>query len=149
MLRLVGPRSFRSLNRTTMPNCGHCGQNTIGLLAKWWSFESAPARCRACGGQSYVARAGTSTLYAVVMTVVPCGAVIASIFAASFWPLIIGAALMVSFLVADAVKFLRLPMLPTVASEVAEASRAERLGLAILLCAGVAVVIAYWVHRAV
>ncbi len=38
-----------------MYQCPHCRELGISLLAKLWSGSSSPAKCRHCGGLSYVA----------------------------------------------------------------------------------------------
>ena len=39
---------------TAMYVCPHCNGVTIPLLAKLWSGSSSPAKCKNCGGLSYV-----------------------------------------------------------------------------------------------
>jgi hypothetical protein len=126
-----------------MAICPHCNQNTIGVHAKSWSSASHPAKCRSCGGLSYISNThGTAAGRAVLL--VPCIA----IFTASLWPLAIGAILAVALVAYDARAFYRQPMLPTVEPAVDEARRWERVGLTIMLVIGVAIAIAYGVSRA-
>jgi hypothetical protein len=131
-----------------MATCGHCGQNTIGIHAKSWSSAAHPAKCRACGGLSYITNThGTAAGRAAVL--VPCVAIIAAVFTSSLWPLVAGAVAVVVLLSYEAVAFYRLPMVPTAQSEVLEAQRWERIGLVFLFVVAAGIVIAYGASRAV
>lgn len=132
-----------------MASCGHCGKDTIGLFAKWRSFPSSPAGCPECGQLSYAPPERTGAAEALLTTLVPCVSLIAWLYTGSLWPLFAGAAMLVAELAWNVWKFHRLPMLPTSPGAIAEARRAERIGLLILLFLGLAVVAAYWLHRSV
>lgn len=125
-----------------MAVCPHCHQNTIGVHAKSWSSASHPAKCRDCGGLSYISNThGTAVGRAAVM--VPCIAILVAIFTSSLWPLAIGVVLAIALVAYEARAFYLQPMLPTAEPAVGEARRWERAGLAILLVIGVAIAIAY------
>jgi hypothetical protein len=131
-----------------MALCPHCQQNTIGVHAKSWSSSAHPAKCRNCGGLSFIANThGTAAGRGVVL--VPCIAILGAIIAGAFWPLALGVALIVALLAYDARAFYLQPLLPTTEAAAGEARRWERLGLAIILLIGVAGIIAYGASRAV
>jgi hypothetical protein len=131
-----------------MAVCPHCQQNTIGVHAKSWSSAAHPAKCRDCGGLSFIANThGTTAGRAVVL--VPCIAILGAIIAGALWPLAVGGALIVVLLAHDARSFYLQPMLPTAEAATGQARRWERLGLAIILLIGVAGIIAYGASRAV
>jgi hypothetical protein len=131
-----------------MATCAHCGQNTIGVLAKWWSSAAHPAKCPKCSGFSYIANThGTAAGRAAAL--VPFVAIVAAIFIASLWPLVAGAVAVIALVSYEAVAFYRLPLLPTAQAETLEARRWERFGLAFLFVVAAGIVIVYGASRAV
>jgi lysylphosphatidylglycerol synthetase-like protein (DUF2156 family) len=131
-----------------MAICPHCRQNAIGVHAKSWSSASHPAKCRGCGGLSFIANTH-GTAAGRVVVVVPCIAIMGAIFTGALWPLAAGAALVVVLLAYDARAFYLQPMLATAEAAVGGARRWERLGVAIILLIGVVGVIAYGASHAV
>ena len=48
-----------------MYTCPVCGKRGIRIVAKWWAWPAAPARCRSCG-EYFAANAGHSQALIIV-----------------------------------------------------------------------------------
>ena len=132
-----------------MASCAHCGQDTIGILSKGWSFRAAPASCRACGGLSYLPAFPVSTRRAAFEGLGVVAAGIVALLLGSIWPLALWVVLTVLVLLVDVLRFLKTPMVATSPAQRDEAGRMERTGLLLMLAAGIAIVLGYWIYRSV
>jgi hypothetical protein len=63
-----------------MTSCPHCMKNGITLWAKFWSGSASPAKCKACGGLSYVHSKYRHGFQSAWPTVVTWLAIVFSIF---------------------------------------------------------------------
>src|SRR5712691_546398 len=81
-----------------MATCPHCKRNGISALGKWWSGSSGPAKCRSCGGLSYVETSQQTEIH-VKASALAFAAVIIAFFAANLWVAIAGFAVAASYYV--------------------------------------------------
>ena len=130
-----------------MALCPHCGTNSIGFHSKWWSSAAHPAKCKQCGGRSYIARTsfayGSAIVGGLIFSILP-----AILLTRSLW---VGALIIAAILAVvayDGLAFYRAPMLPTNSASSAEARRWEHVGLIIMAAVVCVVVAAFMVQRA-
>ena len=136
-----------------MAVCPHCGENGVGVIAKWWSTAALPAYCRLCDRPSYAARSGRAFVNGALDGVAG-GLVLASPLVLLFFPGSIRtamAALVCMFVLLIGTKivlFNRTPLVAASEATVREASQWARFGYVILGVTAVAVGLTVWITRA-
>ena len=131
-----------------MVACPHCAKDGVGVLAKWWSLAASPARCKNCGGLSYVAVSRGATIGRAAGVLIPVASVAVLVLAGWHWALLAIVAMLLSVLLAQAVLFYRTPLIPTSATEVGEARHWQLIGYVILGLVALGIGVWIWASRA-
>jgi hypothetical protein len=127
--------------------CPHCKVDTIGYFAKGGSSATEPAKCKQCGGLSFIANTH-GTAAGPALGLMPFVALFAFIFTGSSWVLAGTIAVVIWLVGYEVLAFHRTPMLPTTEAGVVEARGWQRVGLAIIAVIAGGIAIGVWIHRA-
>jgi len=130
-----------------MTICPHCGDNTIGIHAKYWSTAAHPVKCKRCGGLSYVAKPH-GTAWGRALMILPILALGGVVLTGSIWVVPAAVVAWLAVVGYEALVFRRTPMVPASMASADDAKYWEGVGLRIVGVSLIVVAVVVIANRA-